>query len=285
MPTLFSETLVRLRKEAGFKTAYQFYHNNGGKDVFKIAYRNYLKIECGVNLPHLQRLRLFITLLRIPGGSGNANDLVTAWLRTYLCEKDFRVLVRPLISGRTSDREPLPMQETVKRVLADKIHYITPEQMEVFMGSLENYWCHTVLQYDRRPWKAHDLAKELQMKPAAIKKALKKLVKTRTVKEVRKGVFKGVLAGKILQFPSHIAPSEGVALVEKQKKYVEAISKRSMPVFIQTRVLRADRLAFRNFLPYLSNNITAANAYAISEKTDDSAFYYVEGRVTQLFPF
>ncbi|MFC1522172.1 hypothetical protein ACFL6Y_07165 [Elusimicrobiota bacterium] len=285
MATLFSKTLMGLRKEAGFKTAYQFYYNNGGKEVFKIAYRNYLKIERGVNFPLLQRLRLFITLLRIPPGSSHANELITAWFGTCLSEGDFKTLILPLISNKSGALGPLPMQETVRRVLTDKIHYITPEQMEVFMGSLENYWCHTVLQYDKRSWKAENLAKELHMKPAAIKKALKNLVKTGTVKETRKNVFKGTLAGKILQFPSHYPPQKSMALVERQKKYVKAISKRSVPVFIQTRILRADKMAFRNFLPYLSNNITAANAYAINEKTDNSAFYYVEGRVTRLFPF
>ena len=82
MTTIFSKALVQLRKDAGFATAYQFYHNNGGARVFKMSYRNYLIIEQGRTLPPLERLNTFIITLRMVSGSAEANAFLSAWRQT-----------------------------------------------------------------------------------------------------------------------------------------------------------------------------------------------------------
>ena len=68
--------LVQLSKEAGFPTAYRFYHDNGGAAGLKISYRNYLLIEQGKKLPALGRLVTFTWALRLISKTPTANALV-----------------------------------------------------------------------------------------------------------------------------------------------------------------------------------------------------------------
>lgn len=56
MATIFSEMLVKLRKAAGFSTAYRFYHDSGGAGMLKISYRKYLLLEQGQSLPSADKL-------------------------------------------------------------------------------------------------------------------------------------------------------------------------------------------------------------------------------------
>ena len=82
MGTKFSEMLVKLRKDAGFVTAYKFFYDNGGDKVLGMCYRKYLMMEQGRFLPQFKHLRAFIYGLHLQNRSAAANGLADAWLRT-----------------------------------------------------------------------------------------------------------------------------------------------------------------------------------------------------------
>ena len=87
MATLFSETLTRLRREAGFPTAYRFFHDNCGAKVLGMGYRKYLLMEQGKILPLFKHLRAFVAGLRIN--------------RHFFCGLDF--IVRRIGAFRRTD--------------------------------------------------------------------------------------------------------------------------------------------------------------------------------------
>jgi hypothetical protein len=102
----FSETLVRLRKEAGFHTSYAFYHRNGGRRTFPFTYAYYAKIERGQGLPRGEWLDLFLQLLRIRSREDSRRRLVVDYLRDLMGdEKAFDALVDPLLKSSDLKKE------------------------------------------------------------------------------------------------------------------------------------------------------------------------------------
>ena len=98
MGTIFSKALIKYRKEAGFKTAYQFFHSNGGKPFFKISYRMYLLTEQGKLLPPFKSIGTYMHALRLFPQSYDGIVFVTAWLKTTVGEDPFAELLAPLIT-------------------------------------------------------------------------------------------------------------------------------------------------------------------------------------------
>ena len=80
----FSSYLARLRKEAGFNTAHEFYAKNDGRKVLKISYVNYWQIEKGDHLPRPQALEKIVACLRLPPEIGKFGE--TADSAFYLIE-------------------------------------------------------------------------------------------------------------------------------------------------------------------------------------------------------
>jgi hypothetical protein len=113
MATIFSETLTRLRKGAGFPTAYRFYHDNGGAPFFKVSYRNYLMMEQGRNLPVLGRLAKIILGLRIPERTPESRELTMAWLKTMAGGEAYADMLEPLFYQGAPAKESSPAEEAL----------------------------------------------------------------------------------------------------------------------------------------------------------------------------
>lgn len=283
METLFSRTLIQLRKEAGFPTAYRFYHSNGGKNVFKLSYRGYMLIETGRNLPVPERLGVFIWALRLVAKSEKANMFVNAWLRTMMGEENFREYIEPLMKARPDGPELSPMQKAMKKDRVAKTHYLTLEQIAVIHADPRNYLCFIALSGDTAAWSVKDLAGRLALEEAAAAKALKALAGGGLVKEVRKGVYKCPFSAAFLEYPQlNTVPEE---IRRKMRENNERLAAEGQKVYLRKMVLRADALDFRNFFPIMDLNVTTADSYAVTEKTDHSALFMVEGAVTKLRDF
>ena len=106
MATIFSETLVKLRKAAGFPTAYRFYHDNGGAAALKVTYRNYLMMEQGHSLPVAVRLERLLIGLRLLRATPESRELTLAWLKTMLGEELNSRLIEPLLAAPAPGRAP-----------------------------------------------------------------------------------------------------------------------------------------------------------------------------------
>ena len=283
MGTLFSDTLTRLRKTAGFPTAYRFYHDNGGAPVLQLSYRKYLLMEQGRILPVIGRLQKIFFALRLPPRTPSANELVLAWLRTMAGEEAFRELIEPALGAKTEAAGLSPLHKALERSLADKKSHVTPDQFRVILSSLETYKCSLTLENDTGAWSAADLAKALGIKKPAAEKSLGALAKAGLLKEMRKGLYKSRLAGTMVEYPNLdiIDP----ALRGKLRGYLKEIEDSGATEWASKGVIRADALALRGLFPLINMNVAAAQTYAVTEKTDKTAFFYIIGKVVRLWDF
>lgn len=281
MGTIFSDTLVRLRKDAGFTTAYRFYHDNGGAPAFKVSYRKYLLIEQGKNLPVVGRLVKLLIALRLPLGTPESTALVTAWLRTMAGEEIYSDVFAPLLAARAVGLSP--MHSALNRSLAQKKYHMTLEQLAAIVSSFETYKCSFTLESDSGAWTAERLAAVLKIKKQAAEKGLKVLAGAGLAKETRKGVYRSKVAGMMVENPATVAmPPE---LKEKVRACFKRLEQEATVEFARMGLLRADSEALRGFFPLMSANVDASNAYAITEKTTKSAGFFVISRVLRLWDF
>lgn len=283
MSTIFSETLTRLRKEAGFPTAYRFYHGNGGQPVLKVSYRKYLLMEQGKLLPLFQRLHRIIFTLRYVQKSASANELVVAWLKTMAGDEAFRDILEPILSVKTEAVGLSPLHKAVSRALADRKYYITPQQFSVIVAGADNYLCYIAMSGDSGAWKVEDLAKKLRLKKAAAARSLKELAGVKILKEVKKGFYLCPFAAEMAETPQLNTLDE--VLVKKYQRCREAIIASGTREWARTGIIRADALAFRNFYPMMSLNMSTAATYAITEKTDRSAIFAITGKIVKIRDF
>ena len=283
MGTLFSDTLVRLRKEAGFPTAYRFYYDCGGAPALKVSYRKYLLMEQGKILPVIGRLQKLSQYLRILPGAPSANELAVAWLKTMAGEEVYSDVFEPLISYRPGEGALPPADKALRRALAEKKYTMTPGQFAATLSSFETYKCSMAMESDTGVWSAADIAKALRLKPSAALRSLRELVKAGLAKEVKKGSFRSLVAGRMVQCPDLAGIDPGLRL--KQKDYFKRLETDGSLEYASTGVLRADGLALRSYFPLMCANVEASGAYAITGKTERSAFYYVVGKVVRLWDF
>ena len=283
METVFSKLLIQLRKKAGFSTAYGFYHDNGGKGVFKISYRGYLMIERGKNLPIAGRLGIFIWALRLISKSAEANALLAAWLRTMTGEETFRDLIEPLMAVKSDKPGLTPMQKAMEKSIAEKKYFFTVEQVKGIYATYDSYQCYLALTNDTGSWTKKEVATRLMMTEAAADKALRTLAGVKLLKEIKKGVYKCPIVGMMKEYPNTLGlPPD---LREKVQAYDDKLAANGTLPFLYRSILRADEPDFRNFFPIMGADINTASTYAIHEKTEKSALFMVEGRVIKLRDF
>lgn len=281
--TPFSVLLRRMRGEAGFRTAYQFYHDNGGQAVLKISYRKYLLIEQGRLHPAPERLRTIFFALRLIPRTHGANELVVAWLRTMLGEEAYSDLFEPLLCGERKAAGFSPLHKALKTVLSSRKHHVTPGQFAALLTDFPTYLCGLAMENDGGVWAPRELAAALRLPEAAAARAIKSLASVKFLKEVRKGMYRCPLAGAVVEYPQlNTVPK---ALRGKLREYHARLVKSGFTEWESGCTIRADAAAFRNFYPLMGLNISTAQTYSIFDKRPGSALFYVTGKVVKLRDF
>ncbi|OGR41180.1 MAG: hypothetical protein A2X35_07235 [Elusimicrobia bacterium GWA2_61_42] len=282
MATVFSETLLRLRKEAGYATAYRFFHDNGGAPVFKVSYRNYLMMEQGRNLPVLGRLEKIIVGLHMPFGTPAARELTLAWLKTMAGEESYTGLLEPLLNGAAPARSVSPAEAALGRTLAEKKYHITMKQVIATVSSFETYKCFFVIETDTGVWTAEDMARALGIKKAAAGRALKAFLKAGLLKAEGKG-YRCKIAGRLVEYPA--APAIPKAVIDRLREYRGKLEREGSQEFSVSGMVRADADALRGFYPMLKSSVEASYAFATTSKTKKSAGFFISARVHRLWDF
>lgn len=283
MGTIFSEVLTKLRREAGFPTAYGFYTANGGTPVLKITYRKYLLYEQGKELPAIEKLlRLFFALRLVPK-SFQANELVLAWLKAMAGEEAFKHILQPLISEKAEVSKLSPLHKAVKRALAENKYQLSPAQFGAILADRDTYLCFLALSKDTGLWSVEGLAGALELEKSAAAGAVKVLAEVKILKEVKKGFYKCPLAScKIVYPPLNVVEP---ALRARLDAYHKELAASGSCRLLHGCVVRADAAAFQEFFPLMTLNISTAQTYSITEKTEKSALFWVEGKITRLRNF
>lgn len=281
METFFSELLGRLRKEAGFPTAYRFYHDNGGKPVLKFSYRTYLLFEQGEALPPPEALSRISVALKLIPKSPPAGALAAAWLRTTAGEESYAALFEPFISVKTETPGLSPMHKAMGKFV--KKTPISVEQSVLILSTYDHYRAFLVLANDEGNWSAETLAGTTGIKAAAAGKILAAFTKKGLICRVKEGVYTFRDNGMILEFPrAEIMPP---GLNDRMRGHQARMLSGGSLAWRRMNVLRADAQELNAFFPVLSLSMSAATGYGVAEKTKRSAMFAIESRVVKLFDF
>lgn len=284
MTTPFAKTFVGFRRRAGFATAYQFYHKNGGRATFKCSFQNYLRIENGSHLPAPRRLPHLCVSLRLPLHQEDLRELITAYLRTWLGSDDLTDwMLRPL-SGTTGSPAPL---DPARQALARFTRGAAPlgfEHYRAVFSSAGAYWSFRVLINDKEGKSIPELSNTLGLGAKEIARGLEALKRCGIARRRKDGRYESPFAGKPVIFPSPHLLSP--ALKKKATRYTQAMLKRKGALIdVRHCGVRADARQIQGFIPYFREAIWSVNAYAVQEKTENSALFLVEGKVYKLFDF
>jgi hypothetical protein len=286
MSSPFSESFVRLRKAAGFETAYQFFHKNGGPKVFGCTFQNYLRIEKGTNLPVPKRLPHLCALLRLPLRSGERKELVKAYLRTWAGSDELADwMTSPFeLPPEEPAAAPDPAAAALRRVVRDSAKPIALADYKAIMDTEAGYWCYRVLTTSRETWTEAALAKLLHLSASDVAKGLALLKARGIARRGKDGEWTSPLAGEFLVFPdTALIPKE---LMKRVYAYNEKMIKRRGAVVDERYCgVRADGAALEGYLAHFRDAIRSVNAYSVTEKTKRSGLFFVEGRVFKLFDF
>lgn len=283
MATVFSETLTRLRAEAGFPTAYRYFHDNGGAKFFNVSYRNYLMMEQGRNLPAPARLPRLILGLRLPQGTPAARELVKAWLRAMAGDEVYADLLEPMFAAAAAAPDSSPAEQALQRSLLDRKYHMSEEQLLATLSSYETYKCAFTLENDAGVWTAEALSKGLGISKAQAAGALKGFLKAGLVTASGKGGYKSKFAGQLIEYPSTAALRPDVR--ERMRDYLGRLEREGVSVFGNIGMFRADENALRGYFPMLKAAVDASHAYSTARKTGKSAAFFVSARVRKLWDF
>jgi len=281
MTTFFSESLAKLRKAAGFPTAYRFYHDNGGKPVLKFSYRTYLLFEQGEALPPPEALVRISVALRLIPKSPAAGALAAAWLKTTTGEEAYGAIFEPIVSIKTETPGLSPMHKAMGKFV--KKTPISVEQSALILSTYDHYRAFLVLANDEGNWSAETLAKTIGAKAAAAGKILADLGKKGLTRKVKDGIYTFRGERIILEFPrAEIMPP---GLNDRMRGYQAQMLTSGSPAWRRMNVLRADAQELAAFYPVLSLSMSAATGYGVMEKTKRSAMFAIESKVVKLFDF
>lgn len=280
MGTPFSESLVALRKAAGFATAYRFFHDSGGQPVLKITYRKYLLWEQGRVLPPIEAvLRLSPALKLLPNG-GARGGLTASWLRTMAGEETYSSLLQPIVRVNEDTAGLPPMHSAMGHALKSRKCPVTVAQAAASLESFDHHKAFIFVTKDEKDWTAERLAASAGLTKKSAASVCKDFLAAGILKKVKDGVFTCPLAGALLEFPRPelLPPGYPKRVADFQRKLMED----GRTMWLRCGFIRADREALTGFLPIIDMSVLTAHAY---ESPEGGALFAVEGRVVKVSEF
>ena len=271
-----------MRRDAGFKTAYAFYHRNGGKRTFPFTYAYYTKIERGLSLPRGEWLPLLLSMLRIRPTAESQREFVLAYLKDQFGDPAvFSSLVDPLLSPAPTTP---PEKRVIKRLLSDQAYHVTPEQFKCIVASPAAYWTFNCLLNNTKALTPDELATATGFKVSEIKAAAAKLTAKKCLKKGRGGAFSCPFSGKYCLFPRDY---KGYA---KDLKSLEACIEgmyrtRGTEVLRSGALIRLRAAGAAATEKSLMDVLGAASADSIYEEEEGSGFFVIEARIRKVLPF
>ena len=171
----FSQELAKARRQAGFKSAYQFYHGNGGRRHFPFTYVHYLRLENRGKLPRPGWLAVLLLSLRLSPGDAGSRRLYAAFLKDLLGGEDsYAQIIGPLTDSRAlcAVGEHAAAMRLVK---AEHVVHLTPKQFAVIASDETTYWCSEAVLGIEGGWVAPDLAASLGLDAGKVRMGLEQL--------------------------------------------------------------------------------------------------------------
>ncbi|TPW19699.1 MAG: hypothetical protein FD126_2418, partial [Elusimicrobia bacterium] len=198
--TRFGPALARLRRDAGFATAYAFYHRSGGRRLFPFTFQYYLKIEAGRSVPRADWVPGLVSALRVAPSHGAYRELVLDYLRD-LCgrEETFEALFAPLAAPPA----PEPTAPAViRKLMYSRAYPLSLAQLEAVAASEAAYWAFEYLSNTDEAMDAAELARRTGLPVKALAPALARLTRLQLLRRASGGRYKCHLIGRRLVYPA-----------------------------------------------------------------------------------
>lgn len=284
MAAEFSKVLARARREAGFKTAYQFYHGNGGRRHFPFTYVHYLRLENAGRLPRPAWMGRLVTALRLSPGAEGFRKFFLAYLRDLLGGAEAAELILEPLLCRHGSPAAAASASALRWMKAEHAAHLTPAQFKAAASSEAAYWCYEVLCNDEGAWTAENLAGRLKLAESAVRAGLARLKRAGLARAMSSGRFRGRQPGKLHTFPGRL---EGLSseLARVQGYWDKMRRRRGADISARVELVRAEAGFMRRYAEDLSAAVEQANAGAVRSAGEDTGLYAVEARVRRLSPF
>lgn len=280
MTNPFSESLVKLRKAAGFATGYRFFHDSGGQPVLKITYRKYLLWEQGRVLPPIEALTRLAPALKLLPNSGALGGLAAAWLRTMAGEETYRYILRPIISVKEDTAGLPPMHSAMGHALNSRKCPVTVAQAAASLESFDHHKAFLFVTKDGGGWSAERLVSCAGLPRKTAAAVCKDFLLAGIFKKAKEGAFSCPLAGALLEFPRPELLPPGYP--QRAHEFQRRLLDEGRITWRRCGFIRADREALTGFLPIIDTSVLTAHAY---ESPEGGALFAVEGRLVKLSEF
>lgn len=283
MTDRFGVVLARLRSDAGFPTAYAFYHRNGGRRAFPFSYAYYTQIERGSSVPRASWLPIILSLLRFPPETEARRALLESYLRDLVGHNEsFRDLFAPLLKSETAAARP--SAAAVTRLMGLQAHHVTPAQFKAVLSSAEAYWANTCLSHSQSPLSTEEIARTVGSSSERVRTALAALKAARMVKGAGKDRWRSPFVDRYVVLPRNY-PGYVADVVRLKSYYAEMIGKKGGPVDDLGLVFRADPETAFAAAKAFRETIEAASTSFRRDKGDRTALYLLESRIRKLLPY
>lgn len=277
----FGKTLERLRTQAGFATAYAYYHRNGGRRVFPFSFSYYRKIERGLSLPKAAWLPVLVHNLRLLTSTEGARALTKALLSDLVGDEAvFRDYVEPLFIPAHSSP---PDHKAVRRFLTAGATQLTVEQCRTIYADAAAYWAFYCLSERRGPMTVPELSAATGQPAVALRAAAVRLVKARLLKSARKDSFMCPFAG------SHTITPYGYPGWEQDNRrrleFAVGVPGGGVSFFDMHGVARADGMSQSEMALILSEALEKCAAFSQPDDSQPTPMIHVRASVTRLFDY
>lgn len=283
MNELFARRLTRLRREAGFKSAYRFYHGNGGRRHFPFTYVHYLRLEKGASLPRPGWLARLLAALRLSPGAEASRGLLEAYLKGLLGgEAEYALIVAPLRGPAAATRAS--GAGALRWLREEHALHMTPAQFRVVAADETTYWCSEVLSNDGGAWSPAELAAKLGLDEKKTAAGLARLAAARLAKRAAADRYRSRKPGMLYTFPGRLEGMGGE--LRAVSGYWEKMARRrGKDAFARVEVVRAEAGFMSRYAADLGEAVDAVNLGAARSAGDDTGLYLVEAAVRKLTPF
>lgn len=280
MATPFSESLVKLRKAAGFPTAYRFFHDSGGQHVLKITYRKYLLWEQGRVLPPIEAVTRLAPALKLMPKSGALGGLVASWLKAMAGPDVYSSLLEPVVAVKEDTAGLSPLQAAMGHALKGRKSPVTVAQAAASLESFDHHKAFLFVTKDGSSWTAERLAASAGIPKKAAAAVCRDFLAAGILKKEKEGVFACPMANLLLEFPRPelLPPGYPKRVSEYQRRLLDE----GRVIWLRCGFIRADREALTGFLPIIDNGVLTAHAY---EAPEGGALFAVEGRLVKVSEF
>jgi len=277
--TRFGPALARLRRDAGFSTAYAFYHRSGGRRLFPFTFQYYLKIEAGRSVPRADWVPGLVSALRVAPSHGAYRELVLDYLRD-LCgrEETFDALFAPLAAPAA----PEPAGPAVIRKLMYARGYpLSLDQLEAVAASEAAYWSFEYLSNTDEAMDAAELARRTGLPAKALSSALARLTRLQLLRRASGGRYKCHLIGRRLVYPADSPVTRKARAAVRG--FIDAMARRAgADVARNGLIFRSTEAAVRAAAADARARLEQAAAGSVYEATDGTAIYFLDFRAQRV---